>query len=406
MAQVKTRAKSTSHLSNLVGTGRELLVSELPTVRDILRYGIYLRDQSKDDRGNYPVDQLLGDIFPGLIGQWSKANALFKPPVINEKVTIMSKLKEVWNQAVKFSLGKGKLDAKERFNVKILHTSRDRKRRLEEKDPTKWGPLICRSTRDRWGHWKGRGWKTWLRKGGPSASTKVQKNYDDIPNIALASVRYGIGLRPTAAIATASLIDAGIITEDNTSKVIDKNKVKRAQKNLMRELGEEFEEKCREMGGISCILFDGRIDLTNVMMEAEGSDQSFPAKIKEEHYYPCWFNVKVKHSWIEGLGHILFQLDCLKSQRKEVLDLVMPTVRRSAWYAHSEAILQTLLCSEDQKEIIEGVERFLAIRGEGDPDTQLGDSSVSTRRTPDINCDASSIGDLISWCQSHLSPAC
>ncbi|KAI4796454.1 hypothetical protein KUCAC02_026956 [Chaenocephalus aceratus] len=118
----------------------------------------------------------------------------------------------------------------------------------------------------------------------PTASTKVQKNYDDIPNIALASVRYGIGLRPTAAIATAALIDAGIITEDNTSKVIDKNKVKRAQEKLMRELGEEFEEKCREMGGISCILFDGRIDLTNVMMEAEGSDQSFPAKIKEEHY--------------------------------------------------------------------------------------------------------------------------
>ena len=69
-------------------------------MRDILRYGSYLRDQSKDDRRNYPVDQLVGDIFPGLIGQWSKANALFKPPVINEKVTI-TKLKEFWNQAVK-----------------------------------------------------------------------------------------------------------------------------------------------------------------------------------------------------------------------------------------------------------------------------------------------------------------
>ncbi|KAK1889847.1 Transcription elongation factor A protein-like 4 [Dissostichus eleginoides] len=214
----------------------------------------------------------------------------------------------------------------------------------------------------------------------PAASTKVEKNYDDIPNIALASVRYGIGLRPTAAIATAALIDARIITEDNTSKVIDKNKVKRAQEKLMRELGEEFEEKCREVGDISCILFDGRIDLTNVLMEAEGSDQSFPAKIKEEHYIVA-----------SEPRHILFQLHCLKSQRKEVLDLMMPTVRRSAWYAHSEAILQTLLCSEDQKERIEGVERILAIRGEGDPDTQLGDSTVRNRRTPDINCEASSI---------------
>ena len=75
--------------------------------------------------------------------------------------------------------------------------------------------------------------------------------------------------------------------------------------------------------------------------------------------------MKVKHSWIEGPRHILFQQDCLRSQRKEVLDIVMPTVRRSAWYAHTEAILQTLLCSEDQKERTEGVERILAIRGDG-----------------------------------------
>ncbi|KAJ8409159.1 hypothetical protein AAFF_G00241800 [Aldrovandia affinis] len=82
----------------------------------------------------------------------------------------------------------------------------------------------------------------------------------------------------------------------------------------------------------------------------------------------------------------------------------MSTVRRFALYAHSEAILQTLLCSEDQKERIEGVERILAIRGEGGPDTQLGDSSVRTRRTPDINCDASSIGDLISWSEGVSEP--
>ena len=66
-------------------------------------------------------------------------------------------------------------------------------------------------------------------------------------------------------------------------------------------------------------------------------------------YYLCWFNVKVKHSWIEGPRHVLFQLDCLKFQRK-VLDIVMLTVRRSVWYAHSEAILQTLFCSGDRKE--------------------------------------------------------
>ena len=94
MAQVRTRTNSSYHLSHLVVNGRELLVSELPTLRDILRYGIYLREKSEDDRRNYPVEQLVGDIYPGLICQWSKADTLFNPPVINEKVTLMSKLKK------------------------------------------------------------------------------------------------------------------------------------------------------------------------------------------------------------------------------------------------------------------------------------------------------------------------
>ncbi|ROT70079.1 putative leucine zipper transcription factor-like protein 1 isoform X2 [Penaeus vannamei] len=89
------------------------------TARNILRYGIYMSEQSEDDRRNYPVDQLVGDIYPALTGQWNKANALFKPPVLNGKVAITPKLKVVWHQAVMFSFGKGKLDAKEWFMVKL-----------------------------------------------------------------------------------------------------------------------------------------------------------------------------------------------------------------------------------------------------------------------------------------------
>ena len=717
MAKVKTRTQSHSHLTNLAGSGRELLVSDLPTLRDILRYGIYLREQSEENKCNYSVDQLVEDIFPVLICQWRKANALFKPPVINDKRTIIIKLKEVWNQATNFSLGRGKLDAKERFNVKLdklfdilnckceltscdgagcegcvtqahIKCSCTREKRIPVKDLA-----YIKGQREKVGS-KGphqmvgpdlpehkRQVRTLERKvmekkmaekaekrrksmdedaavaekaarkdverflsdddEGPeleisvadeyfpetnhesAAPANVQRNYDDIPNIALASLRYGTGLRATAAIATAALIDAGLITEENPSKVIDKNKVRRAQEKLMIEMGEEFEKKCREEGTISCILFDGRIDLTNVMMEAEGSNQSFQGKIKEEHYsvasepgsnylfhftpdkatkeeshaeqiakvifewlkkrgfdktlwaiggdstnvntgvragvmrklelhlgrklvwlvcnlhtnelplrhliveldgptlsnnklsgpvgklldsvmdldinphftricvgppliklpdevlqdlstdqhygyklvcavregvfparmalleigpvnhsrwlttanrllrlwvskhglkrknlknlqlivefiigvyYPCWFNAKVKHCWIEGPRHILFQLDCLKSQRIEVLECVMPTIRRSAWYAHSEMIIQTLLCSQDQKERINGVERILAIRGEGDPETQLGDSSVRVRKTPELNIEATSMSDLISWSEGVSEP--
>ena len=50
------------------------------------------------------------------------------------------------------------------------------------------------------------------------------------------------------------------------------------------------------------------------------------------------------------------------------------------------------------------MEIILAIRGEGDLDTLLGDSSVRARKTPDINCDASSIDDLISWSDGMSKP--
>ena len=73
-----------------------------------------------------------------------------------------------------------------------------------------------------------------------ASSTKIRTNSDGIPNIALASVRYGVGQWRTAAIATATVIDAGIITSNDKSKFIDKGEVKRAKEELMKALEQEF----------------------------------------------------------------------------------------------------------------------------------------------------------------------
>ena len=76
---------------------------------------------------------------------------------------------------------------------------------------------------------------------------------------------------------------------------------------------------------------------------------------------PCWFNIKVKHSWIEGPYHILFQLGSLRNQKNKVLDIVLPTVRRSAYYAHPESVLQALICSDNYLERNFGVDKILEI---------------------------------------------
>lgn len=94
--------------------------------------------------------------------------------------------------------------------------------------------------------------------------TTTKYNTMDIPNKALASMRHHTGLRETAEIATAALIDTGVITEGDTSLIIDHNKVKRAQEKLTKELERNFDKTLSE-NGVSCILFDGRIDDTKII---------------------------------------------------------------------------------------------------------------------------------------------
>ena len=399
-----TRNAVSSHLSILVGKGKEFSPSELPTTRDILRLGIFYRETSFVDRRNYSVDKLVSDIVTQLLTQWEKANAQFKFPVINHKDTLDRKIKKIWEQGVQVSLGKVKLMEKTKFISKLdklldiltcqcpiklcaelgcQKTGEDRCKKdahaqcncLREFKIPQLDLKFVRAQREKEGS------KGALQMGGvdapeskrqtkaienknkkqldneetatkkalefegakrlevaarefmagsddcladidrieevedtdmtagaeyilenrdgdgnveclpPQISTtgavpKRSYNKKNIPNIALASIRHHTGLRETAEIATAAWIDGGLINENDTSLVIDHNKVKRAQESLGKELEKEFDENIRK-NGVSCLFFDGRKDSTKVMLEAEGSERQFPGLIKEEHYSVC-----------------------------------------------------------------------------------------------------------------------
>ena len=708
----KTRQRASTHLSLYVGTGRELLNTELPTLRDLLRYGVLLRETSEKDKRNYSKEELVSDMLAALLAQWLKASHRLKFPVLVHHETIRIKLKDLWEKALKLAKGVGKIQEKQRFSQKLdklldilyckcpiflcsefgcedpdcdqeAHTKCNCKR--GEKIPV-IELMFIKAQREKVGSYsthmiagadrpesrrqedallaqqkKKEADERKMKKAEQAAEeknkmdkeaqnfmneeennevpegvceteaqyvdpTKQQKkntyNTKDISNIALASMRHHTGLRETAEIATAAWIDGGLITKDDTHLVIDHNKVKRAQERLVAELEAEFEKELGEKG-VSCLLFDGRKDDTKVMLEMEGSSKRFPGLIKEEHYSVCsepggrylwhfvpeeatekrkhaeiiadhlvdwlkernvqddlqalggdstnvntgweggvmqwvekklgrrlvwivcdlhtgelglrhliidldgptlsnnrwsgplgkmldtateleinpnftkitvgppliqlsdevikdlstdqfygymmsnairtgvlperlahleigpvchsrwlttalrflriwiskhglkgkklqnlrmivefivgvylpnWFNIKVKHSWVEGPRHVLYQLELLRSQRKKVLDLVMPTIRRSAWYAHPESIIQALLCSDKEEERKAGVDKILEIRGEGDEETQVGDSSVRPRRTPTINVDATSLLELVDWTSDVTEP--
>ena len=114
-------------------------------------------------------------------------------------------------------------------------------------------------------------------------------------------------------------------------------------------------------------------------------------------YFPMWFNIKVQHSWLEGPRHILTQLSLIQLQSNKVQRIVDPYARSTAWFSHSEAVLQTMLCSSQQEERVWAVEKILQIRGKN----PLGSMKPRARRLPKLNMKAKDLKGLISWKEAH-----
>ena len=114
-------------------------------------------------------------------------------------------------------------------------------------------------------------------------------------------------------------------------------------------------------------------------------------------YYPCLYEIKAKHKWLDGPRHVLHQLQLLQLPDSTVQELVNPYVKSSCWYAHSEMILQTMISSEDAEEWRFAVETITKIRGSANK----GSTVVRFRRHPDQNPQAATLEELVSWEDAH-----
>lgn len=113
----------------------------------------------------------------------------------------------------------------------------------------------------------------------PTTSAEAGQMRIPLQNLAKEADRYGISDRATASLATAVLIDFGIITKDDQSLVIDKNKVRRERIKLRKTLHKDVRQTSES---ITAIYFDGRKDktLSKVMRDNKWlSDVTI-----EEHY--------------------------------------------------------------------------------------------------------------------------
>ena len=106
----------------------------------------------------------------------------------------------------------------------------------------------------------------------------------------------------------------------------------------------------------------------------------------------------MKHGIIDGPNHVLTQLRLIRHQPEVVQDIVIPIAMKGAWFAHSEPILLTLVCSSAKEDRKFAVEKILEKRG----DNEFGDTNVRPRKTPSINIESTSLTTLISWEKNDL----
>ena len=83
---------------------------------------------------------------------------------------------------------------------------------------------------------------------------------------------------------------------------------------------------------------------------------------------------------------------------EDVVAIVTPYVKSSAWFAHPESVLQAMLCSDNQTEREFAVSKILDIRG----DSPKGDESLRVFKVPPINMETKELGDLIDWTEVKL----
>ena len=114
-------------------------------------------------------------------------------------------------------------------------------------------------------------------------------------------------------------------------------------------------------------------------------------------YVPMWFRIKVHHSWLDGPRHVLTHLELLRLQSPEVQRILLPYLKTSSWYAHSESILQTMLTSSDGAERKFAVQKILKIRGR----ELFGRTGPRYRKLPNMNVEATHLVDLINWNRAH-----
>ena len=105
MASVRTRHTSSNYLKSYIGPSRDLLPSELQTLRACFRLALLIRD-SEEYKGQLSTEEIMKQVAIAIIGQYQKANDEFREPVTYTLTGVMNILLKAWPIAVVAARGK------------------------------------------------------------------------------------------------------------------------------------------------------------------------------------------------------------------------------------------------------------------------------------------------------------
>ena len=96
-----TRAQAMTDLSKLIGGASEWIPSEVPTLRDVLRYVLFVH---RCKSYQLTINDLISDAATRVILAWNKSNANFTQPVIIMKKAVISRIQTAYKFFSSFAI--------------------------------------------------------------------------------------------------------------------------------------------------------------------------------------------------------------------------------------------------------------------------------------------------------------
>ena len=86
-------------MSDYLGPSKDLMVSELPTLRSVLCLGLQIMEEDGFGRhtGEKTVYEMGKDVYKRVVAQYIRASAKFVPPVILDEIAGTKKVVTAWN---------------------------------------------------------------------------------------------------------------------------------------------------------------------------------------------------------------------------------------------------------------------------------------------------------------------